>query len=163
MCTQRRVRARRRRDLSDGGPRAARERLLDGIAARQRTQQLVKLDPAIDLDGLINSIAFESGRPRFELSGNNWGARQKDLPEQLRPFLTGRIEADAAPVSGVWRGGDVVHRRAARAARGCSTRRAGTVPRRHSWGMGERELATGFVNGKVLESLRLQSRQKLFV
>jgi hypothetical protein len=97
------------------------------------TQQLVKLDPAIDLNGpyLVNSIAAsESGRPRFELSGNNWGIRsqQNDLPEQLRPFLSGRIEADAAPISGLWRGGQVVWNR--RAAAGAW---AGAAPQPAGW------------------------------
>ena len=72
---------------------------------------LVRVNASINLDGpyLNNSLQ----KPRFDISNNNWRLRptQADLPEQLRPFLVGRVEAERAPASGLWRSGAVVWNR----------------------------------------------------
>ena len=48
--------------------------------------------------------------PVFDIGTNNWGltAGQTDLPEQLRPYQVGRVEAERAPTTGVWAAGALV-------------------------------------------------------
>ena len=91
--------------------------------------RLVRTVDAIDLDGPYLSLASRKGtraRPTFEISGTNWntpveatGDYEKgtsavfDLPQQLQPFQVGRVERVAAPTTGTWRAGSVVHNRKA--------------------------------------------------
>ena len=63
-------------------------------------------------------------RPTFEISQTNWNlpndahtglAAAFDLPPQLQPYQTGRIEMEHGPPTvGMWRGGDIVWNRLAR-------------------------------------------------
>ena len=71
---------------------------------------------AIDLDGpyVRAATTVPRARPTFTIARTSWDlyAPPADLPEQLRPYQTGRVEADAPPRSGQWAAGAVLWNRA---------------------------------------------------
>jgi hypothetical protein len=84
-----------------------------------QNSKIVRVDPAIDLDGpYMPSPGRVISTPVFDIATNNWGPRppQADLPEQLRPYQRGPVEASRPPRSGVWRAGQIVHNRLPRMA-----------------------------------------------
>ena len=86
--------------------------------AGNASYNLVQVSPAIDLDGPYVRAAGHNGVPRskpaFLIEATNWDLvpPQGDLPEQLRPYQAGRVEADAPPRTGMWKGGATVWNRA---------------------------------------------------
>ena len=80
-----------------------------------RSNVLVRVSPEIDLDGpYMTALPGNSlTAPIFDIGANNWQLLppQADLPEQLRPYQLGRVEAAAAPKHGLWRAGAVVWHR----------------------------------------------------
>ena len=80
-----------------------------------RSNVLVRVSPEIDLDGpYMTALPGKSlTAPIFDIGANNWqlNPTQAELPEQLRPYQLGRVEATAAPKHGLWRAGAVVWHR----------------------------------------------------
>ena len=87
---------------------------------------LVTVSDAIDLDGAQLEYAASTqcvtpqgrGCMRFEIGEANvlMSSNYSRLPDQLLPFVSGRVFVDAAPTAGIWLTGQTVHARPGSAA-----------------------------------------------
>lgn len=87
---------------------------------------LVTVSDAIDLDGAQLEYAAGTqcvtpqgrGCMRFEIGEANvlMSSNYSRLPDQLLPFVSGRVFVDAAPTAGIWLTGQTVHARPGSAA-----------------------------------------------
>jgi parallel beta-helix repeat protein len=80
-----------------------------------KRQRIVALNTSIDLDGPALSLAGAApenrGKLKYKVDASDWsgGAVGTEvLPEQLWPFMPGRLVSSHAPTKGVWRAGATV-------------------------------------------------------
>ena len=80
-----------------------------------KRQRIVSLNKSIDLDGPALSLAAAApqnrGKLKYKVDASDWsgGAVGTEvLPEQLWPFMPGRLVSSHAPTKGVWREGATI-------------------------------------------------------
>ena len=73
----------------------------------------VMVDPSIDLDTYFDDASSRPNALRFLIDPSTveLSNRQRDLPEQMRPYQANAIEADACPTTGWWKAGTFVKNR----------------------------------------------------
>jgi hypothetical protein len=79
-----------------------------------KVQPIVSVNETIDLDGALMKMAATAtgtGRLRFDIDTTDWDGGitgSPALPQQLWPYMSGRISSHGVPTSGIWQAGQVV-------------------------------------------------------